>query len=180
MRDTELYRQLLGLEAPWTVTRVELAVKAQRVDIWAGHAENARWPCPKCGTALALYDHAEERIQPLGYLVWAACGKDPGFSPPGILEHAARSARYSAEEIRALSFSGAAPDAADLSRRWHAMLATAREIVARLPADQVGRCVLDRDGHLFGGGVVELASAIDRDVIVFHAGSVRGALPRLK
>lgn len=37
MRDLDLYRQLLGLEAPWTVTRVELAVEAGRVDVWAGH-----------------------------------------------------------------------------------------------------------------------------------------------
>jgi len=61
MRDTELYRQLLGLESPWTVTRVELAVKDQRVDVWAGHAEGERWPCPECATPLGLYDHAEER-----------------------------------------------------------------------------------------------------------------------
>jgi transposase len=61
MRDTELYRQLLGLESPWTVTRVELAVKTQRVDVWAGHPEGERWPCPDCGTTLTLYDHAEER-----------------------------------------------------------------------------------------------------------------------
>ena len=61
MRDTELYRQLLGLEAPWTVTRVELSVKDQRVDVWAGHAEGERWPCPDCAARLALYDHAEER-----------------------------------------------------------------------------------------------------------------------
>src|SRR5713226_4258349 len=61
MRDTELYRQLLGLESPWTVTRVELAVTAQRVDVWAGHADGERWACPECGTTLALYDHAEER-----------------------------------------------------------------------------------------------------------------------
>jgi hypothetical protein len=26
MRDTELYRQVLGLEAPWEVTRVELSI----------------------------------------------------------------------------------------------------------------------------------------------------------
>ena len=25
MRDVDLYRQVLGLEAPWTVTRVDLA-----------------------------------------------------------------------------------------------------------------------------------------------------------
>jgi len=61
MQDTELYRQLLGLNTPWTVTRVELKIKEQRVEVWAGHAESARWPCPECATELALYDHGEER-----------------------------------------------------------------------------------------------------------------------
>src|SRR5438876_533441 len=62
MRDVELYRHLLGLEEPWTVRSVELKVGEQRVDVWAGHVEGVRWPCPECGTALALYDHAEERV----------------------------------------------------------------------------------------------------------------------
>lgn len=61
MRDTELYRHLLGLESPWTVGRVELDQKGQRVDVWAEHAEGRRWPCPKCGTELSVYDHAPER-----------------------------------------------------------------------------------------------------------------------
>jgi len=61
MQDIELYRQLLGLNTPWTVTRVELKVKEQRVDVWAGHADGVRWTCPECGTDLPLYDHADER-----------------------------------------------------------------------------------------------------------------------
>ncbi len=61
MRDVELYRQVLGLEAPWTVTRVELSVTEERVDVWAGHAARVRWPCPTCGTELPVYDHAAER-----------------------------------------------------------------------------------------------------------------------
>jgi hypothetical protein len=32
MRDVELYRRILGLEMPWTVTRVDLLVTEQRVD----------------------------------------------------------------------------------------------------------------------------------------------------
>jgi transposase len=61
MQDTELYRQLLGLNTPWTVTRVELKVKEQRVEVWAGHLEDIRWACPECAGDLPLYDHAEER-----------------------------------------------------------------------------------------------------------------------
>jgi transposase len=61
MQDIELYRQLLGLDTPWTVLRVELKVKEERVEVWAGHADSARWPCPECAAALPVYDHAEER-----------------------------------------------------------------------------------------------------------------------
>src|SRR5262245_33479485 len=62
MQDIELYRQLLGLTTPWTVLRVELQVKTQRVEVWAGHAESARWPCPECAAVLPVYDHAEDRV----------------------------------------------------------------------------------------------------------------------
>jgi hypothetical protein len=37
MRDVELYQQLLGVVSPWTVGRVELSVKSERVDIWVEH-----------------------------------------------------------------------------------------------------------------------------------------------
>ena len=33
MCDVDLYRQVLGLEAPWTVTRVDLSVTEERVDV---------------------------------------------------------------------------------------------------------------------------------------------------
>ena len=51
-----------------------------------------------------------EHLQPLGYLAWAAAGKDPGLSPLLILEQAHRSGRYTQLEIDSLSFDGAAPD----------------------------------------------------------------------
>ena len=124
--------------------------------------------------------HASDRLQPLGYLAWAACGKDPGFSPAGILEHAARSASYSAPEVLALAFATAPPDPADLSRRWHAMLATARQIVEGLPHTEVGRCVLSREGTLFAGDPRDLSDALDRGDLVFHSGRIRGAMPEPK
>lgn len=62
MKDTELYRHLLGLTAPWTVSRVELGVEGQRVDVWVEHAAGERWRCPSCTRELGTYDHTAERV----------------------------------------------------------------------------------------------------------------------
>jgi transposase len=61
MHDTALYQYLLGLQSPWTVSRVNLDINGQRVDVWAEHPEDAAWACPHCTKTLPLYDHAEER-----------------------------------------------------------------------------------------------------------------------
>lgn len=121
----------------------------------------------------------DQRLQPLGYLAWAACGKDPGFSPSAILEQAGRSAHYSREEVAQLSFDGPAPDAAALSRAWHAILAEARAVVAVLPPAQAGKCVLGSETALYTCAATALVGALPRQEISFHAGSIRGALPRV-
>jgi hypothetical protein len=121
----------------------------------------------------------DERLQPLGYLAWAACGKDPAFGPAAIVAEAARGGRYARAEIEALDFDGEPPDAAVLSRRWHAMLATARRVIDALPPAQAGRCVLAKGGGLFRGDPAALDVAIAQGHLRFHAGCIRGALPRL-
>ena len=62
MQDADLYGRLLGLEPPWTVARVTLDVKEERVDVYLEHGEGASWPCPQCGRKLPAYDHKEERV----------------------------------------------------------------------------------------------------------------------
>ena len=62
MRDTELYRHLLGLVPPWGVGRVELSVEESRVDVWVVHPGRTRFCCPDCERKLAVYDHSEERV----------------------------------------------------------------------------------------------------------------------
>lgn len=125
---------------------------------------------------ISCHDH----LQPLGYLAWAACGKDAGFSPAGILEGAWRSGRYSRDEVQQLVFAGEPPDAADLSRRWREMVETARQVVTALPPEEVGTCVLNASGEPLRLGPREIGEALRRRSVVFHRGSVRGALPRMK
>lgn len=121
----------------------------------------------------------DREVQPLGFLAWAACGKDPGFSPLSILEEASRTSRYSEAELRGLDFSGEPPDAAELSRMWRARLDEANRVVAMLPPEQAGRAVLDGSGRLFRGGIVQLQEAVANDALAYHEGSIRGAFPRL-
>lgn len=113
------------------------------------------------------------RIQPLGYLAWAACGKDPGFSPHAILEQAGRSARYSAIEVAALAFDGPPPDASELSRQWHTMLTEARQIVTNLPASEAGKAVINAQAEL-------IVTTPVPEKVFFHEGRIRGAWPQLR
>jgi len=118
-------------------------------------------------------------IQPLGYLAWAACGKDPGFSPMSILDQAARASRYAPAEMVGLAFEGTPPDVVALSQQWHAALDAAREIVDRLPAEKAGTAVLSREGDLFRGNASALSAALAQRSIAFHDGAVRGAFPQI-
>ena len=61
MYDTEVFQQILGLQAPWTVADVQLDLEAGQVDIRVEHAEGSMFSCPECGCELACYDHVTER-----------------------------------------------------------------------------------------------------------------------
>jgi transposase len=61
MQDRELYRQILGIESPWFVERVELKLAEGEVHVHLDHHEVMNWPCPECGADCKLYDHQPER-----------------------------------------------------------------------------------------------------------------------
>lgn len=61
MQDRELYRRILGIEAPWFVDRVELKLAEGEIHVYLEHHDQRDWPCPECGTACRLYDHQPER-----------------------------------------------------------------------------------------------------------------------
>jgi transposase len=61
MQDHELYRRILGIEAPWQVERVELKLKEGEVHVFLAHNDNLEWACAECGAPCPLYDHQPER-----------------------------------------------------------------------------------------------------------------------
>ena len=62
MRDVELYRHLIGIEPPWTVTRVELQPAERQVDVWVDHKPGIGFPCSDCQAESPVHDHSDERI----------------------------------------------------------------------------------------------------------------------
>jgi len=61
MQDRELYRQILGIQAPWFVERVELKLPEGEVHVFLDHHEMVSWSCPECSAGCKLYDHQPER-----------------------------------------------------------------------------------------------------------------------
>lgn len=120
-----------------------------------------------------------DTLQHFGLLAWAACGKDPGYSPLFLLEESARTARFSAPEFAKLSFDGTPPNPVELGLKWRAMLAQAHEIAEILPSEEVGKCVLNADGTLCNLGPRELETALQNGALRFHEGRICGAWPQI-
>lgn len=120
--------------------------------------------------------NCDARLQPFGYLIWAACGKDPGYNPRSLLAVASR-LHYSHAEVDTLDFEGQHPDAGALGRKWHETLETADAICRLLPAKQVGTCVLSEKSELYRGDPKALANSIAKGTILFHSGRIGGSWP---
>lgn len=120
---------------------------------------------------------SSRKIQPLGLLVWAACGKDPGFSPLSILNEAARSSHYTVDELARLDFACAPPDLSTLSIQWKEMLKIAHAIIDILPAEHAGQCLLDNSGKLFSGDILALGKRMKSGEFEWHKGTLGGILP---
>lgn len=112
-----------------------------------------------------------ERLQPLGLLAYAACGKDPGYSPSGIVELGARFNRFSVPEfaLAKVRFRSNPPGLDVLHRKWHAMIDEARLMIEVLPPAEAGQCVM-MNGQLFRGTVDDCRRAALAGKLEFRAG----------
>ena len=119
--------------------------------------------------------YAHERVLPLGAMVWAATGKDPGFSPLSLLELLKRRGRYHAEDFTRLSLT--APfDLQAAKSTWLLALDAAEAFVRSAPATDAGCLYYSTATSDF---VMPTLSAIAEGRVVPHFGRTGGVLPRV-
>jgi hypothetical protein len=82
-----------------------------------------------------MYIHDE--ILPLGALVWAAAGKDPGFTPSSLLEIIRRRGKYRPEDFTRLHLARPV-DLVSLKTRWLAALEQCASFITTRPAAEIG------------------------------------------
>ena len=134
-------------------------------------------------------NYINREIISLGALCWAACGKDPGFSPTMLLESLARKGRIRQQDIDRLEL--AAPiDVETLKREWIGSLEAARKLVRSLPAEEAGCLYWQESTRKFvtpnNGGKLRRHFATEGGVIpqvaampfLTSTGPKRGALKR--
>lgn len=108
----------------------------------------------------------------LGPLVWAAVGKDPGFSPLSLLEMLRRRGKIRPEELARLHLS-APMDARQVKEEWVAALQSAESFVATRPPDEVGCLYYDPDSGRF------ITPGSGKPAPLRHYGRPGGVLPQV-
>lgn len=118
--------------------------------------------------------HLHRSYLHLGALAWAATGKDPGLSPLLILNELNRHTRYQIEDLAEVRLRETVSLQA-LKIEWLEMLRSARDLVTRLPAGEVGCLYLNERGE----PVTPRPDAESFSGLTRHFGQLKGSWPRL-
>jgi hypothetical protein len=116
--------------------------------------------------------HLHETYLSLGAIAWAACGKDPGYTPEFLLDQCGRHAAYNQADLDRLHLR-APMDLVLMKQQWLAAMETARALISALPPNEIGCLYLDPDENpATPDPTAEAFSSLTR-----HKGSTRGAWP---
>lgn len=117
--------------------------------------------------------HAHAQILPLPGMIWAACGKDHGFTPHSLLELLQRKGKYRDEDFNRLRLNKKI-DLQEMKTLWLKVLDDSHRVCNDLPAAEVGCLYYDKSKQDF---VVPDKDRSDR--VVVHYGRDGGILPRI-
>ncbi len=115
--------------------------------------------------------HLHRRVLGLGALCWAACGKDPGFTPLSLLELLRRRARIHAEDLARLDLAEPV-DLHAMKRAWLEALDSVEPFVASRPFEEIG-CLYHSASKRAFVDPREVTDAVP------HYGRPGGVLPRI-
>jgi len=116
--------------------------------------------------------HFHRTLLSLGGLCWAACGKDPGFTPLSLLEQLKRRGLVHEEDLKRLDL--AAPvDLHSLKAEWLEALDTVEAFVESRPSEEIGCLYYSASQRSF----VDPRKVSDA---VPHFGRPGGVLPRVE
>ncbi len=115
--------------------------------------------------------HLHLYVLPLGALCWAACGKDPGFTPLSLLELLRRRGRIHAEDLARLDLAEPV-DLPAIKDTWLEALDSVDPFVASRPSDEIG-CLYYESGRQ------RFVDPRDVPDAVPHFGRPGGVLPRV-
>jgi hypothetical protein len=115
-----------------------------------------------------LYIH--EMMLPLGALIWAAVGKDPGFTPLSMLDIIRRRGKYRPEDFARLHLVHPVDLVAN-KNLWLAALDEAEQFIKTRPPSEVGALYYSKSRQKF------IMPAVEDDVAL-HYGSPGGVLPK--
>ncbi len=118
--------------------------------------------------------HLHKSYLSLGAMIWAACGKDPGFTPEFLLDHVSRHTAYTQADLNRLRLR-VPLDLVSMKQNWLAASASARKLLAALPPNEIGCLYLDRNQN----PVTPDAKSEKFLELTRHGGCIRGAWPQV-
>ena len=92
--------------------------------------------------------HLHRHVLPLGPLVWAAVGKDPGYSPGSLLEALRRRGRVRPEDLSRLHLTEPL-DLEELKAAWLEALDGAEAFVRSRPPEEAGCLYYSKESGTF-------------------------------
>jgi len=107
----------------------------------------------------------------VGALCWAACGKDPDFTPLSLLELLRRRGRIRAQDLERLDLAESA-DLPSIKNSWLEALDSVEPFVAARPSEEIGCLYYSTSQREF----VDPREVTDA---VPHFGRPGGVLPRI-
>jgi hypothetical protein len=110
----------------------------------------------------------------LGAVIWAACGKDAGFTPALLLDQTNRHSRYQESDLKGENLVRPL-DLRELKQQWLEARVRAERLCEQLPADELGCLYLDADNQ----PVTPDPGSPDFPKRTRHFGSIRGAWPKI-